>query len=265
MNNYNLRNKVSVVTGGAGLLGTQHAEALLEIGSTVVLIDNNSKKIIESKKYFRNSNKNIFIFHADVTKEKNIKKILSKILKKFKRIDVLINNAAIDYKPKKAKKKIKGQSFENSKLQDWQKEVDVGLTGAYICCKIIGSQIAKKGGVILNISSDLSVIAPDQNLYSHLKSIKPASYSAMKHGLIGLTKYLAAYWARKKVRVNALSPGGVFNFQEKKFINKLKKKIPMRRMATVKEYREAIKFLCSDASSYMTGHNMIIDGGRTIL
>lgn len=263
MDNFNLKNKVSVITGGAGLLGTQHAHALLEIGSTVILIDNNHQKLIESQKYFNKLNKKLYIYQSDVSNEKKIKKTLSKILIKFKKVNILINNAAIDYKP--SKKRTLSESFEDSKLTDWQKEIDVGLTGAYICCKIFGSQIAKKGGVILNISSDLSVIAPDQNLYAHLKSVKPVSYSVTKHGLIGLTKYLAAYWARKKVRVNALSPGGVFNFQDKIFLKKIKKKIPMGRMAGEKEYKEAIKFLCTDASSYMTGHNMIIDGGRTIV
>ena len=106
-------------------------------------------------------------------------------------------------------------------MSDWKKELEVGLTGTYICCKIIGGEIAKKGGVILNIASDLSVIAPDQSLYSHLNTIKPAGYSVTKHGLIGLTKYLAVYWAKNKLRVNALSPGGVYNRQDKKFLNKV--------------------------------------------
>ena len=184
-------------------------------------------------------------------------------MKKFKKIDVLINNAAVDYKPtKKIKKKI---SFENSGINSWRKEIDVGLTGAYISCKILGSEISKKGGVIVNISSDLSIIAPDQRLYSHLNTVKPATYSVVKHGLIGLTKYLAAYWAKKKVRVNAISPGGVYNSQDKIFLKKIKSLIPMGRMAEPNEYREAIKFLCTDASKYMTGQNIIIDGGRSIL
>jgi NAD(P)-dependent dehydrogenase (short-subunit alcohol dehydrogenase family) len=257
-----LKNKVSIITGGAGFLGIQHAHALLEIGSKVILIDKDKKKLAKSKKYFYGE-KNLFVFNTDITNEKVLKSTLKKIIKKFKRIDILINNAAIDYKPKsKSSRKIK---FENSELSQWKKEIEVGLTGSYICCKIIGTEIAKKGGVILNIASDLSIIAPNQDLYSHLNSIKPASYSVTKHGLIGLTKYLAVYWSKKKVRVNALSPGGVFNKQDKKFIQKIQKVIPMGRMAKTHEYREAVKFLCSDASSYMTGHNMVIDGGRTII
>ena len=263
MNIYDLKNKISIITGGAGLLGIQHAHALLELNSTVILIDIDYKKLLKTKNYFKKLNKNVFVYQLDITNENQLKKISSKILKKIKKIDVLINNAAVDYKPtKKIKKKI---SFESSDLTSWRKEIDVGLTGAYISCKIFGNEISKKGGVILNISSDLSTIAPDQRLYSHLNTVKPATYSVVKHGLIGLTKYLAAYWAKKKVRVNAISPGGVYNSQDKIFLKKIKKLIPMGRMAEPSEYREAIKFLCTDASKYMTGQNIIIDGGRSIL
>ena len=263
MNNYDLKNKISIITGGAGLLGVQHAQSLLEIQSTVILIDIDYKKLLNAKKHFNKINKDVFIFQSDITNETQIKKTLVKIIKKFKKVDVLVNNAAIDYKPNK--KKLKKNTFENSNLSDWKKELEVGLTGTYICCKIIGGEIAKKGGVILNIASDLSVIAPDQSLYSHLNTIKPAGYSVTKHGLIGLTKYLAVYWAKNKLRVNALSPGGVYNRQDKKFLNKINKKIPMNRMAKITEYKEAVKFLCTNASSYMTGHNLIIDGGRSVL
>lgn len=258
----NLKNRVSIITGGAGFLGIQHARALLDIGSKVILIDKDKKKLAQSIEHFRGE-ENLFVFQSDITNEKKLKNTLKKIIKKFKRINILINNAAIDFKPDK--KSSKKNKFENSELSQWKKEIEVGLTGSYICCKIIGTEIAKKGGVILNIASDLSIIAPNQDLYSHLNSVKPASYSATKHGLVGLTKYLAVYWSKKKVRVNALSPGGIFNNQDKKFIKKIKKIIPMGRMAKINEYREAVKFLCSDASSYMTGHNMVIDGGRTII
>ena len=120
-------------------------------------------------------------------------------------------------------------------------------------------------GVILNIASDLSVIAPDQRLYDHMNMIKPISYSAVKHGIIGLTKYLSSYFANKNIRVNALSPGGILNNQDKNFQKKIKKAIPMGRMAKKGEYIKSIKFLCSEDSSYLTGQNIIIDGGRSII
>ena len=156
--------------------------------------------------------------------------------------------------------------FEHFSSKKWDNEMNIGLKGAFVCSQIFGSEMAKnKNGVILNIASDLSVIAPDQRLYSHLKTCKPVTYSVIKHGLIGLTKYLATYWASKRIRVNAISPGGVFNNQNKTFVKKIKKLITMSRMAKIDEYKEAIQFLCSDASSYMTGQNLIIDGGRSII
>jgi len=263
MKRFNLKNKISIITGGGGLLGLEHAKALLEINSMVILIDINLKKLQNKQKLLIKESDKVHIFKSDITNENSVKQTLKKILKKFKKIDILINNAAIDYKP--SKKNFTKTTFENSELKTWNKELEVGLTGAYICSKIFGGEIAKKGGVILNIASDLSIIAPQQSLYNHLNTIKPASYSVTKHGLIGLTKYLASYWADKNVRVNALSPGGVFNFQDKLFLHKIKKLIPMRRMANLSEYKEAIQFLCSDASSYMTGHNMVLDGGRSVI
>lgn len=264
MKRFNLKNKISIITGGAGLLGTQHALALTSLKSKVILIDSDYKKLIKKKKFFNTQGIEVDIFCADICNEKRIIKVCKSIKQKYKKIDILINNAALDYKPKKKKNRL--NSFENSSLKKWKEELDVGLTGAYICSKIFGNEIAKcGGGVILNISSDLSVIAPDQRLYSHLNSTKPISYSVIKHGIIGLTKFLASYWAEKNIRVNALSPGGVYNFQDKKFVNKLKKTIPLKRMAKINEYHETVQFLCTDASSYMTGHNLIVDGGRSII
>ena len=180
-------------------------------------------------------------------------------------MDILINNAQKDFVPKK--KSLSPENlFEQYSSKKWDNEINIGLRGAFVCSQVFGSEMVKnKNGVILNIASDLSVIAPDQRLYSHLKTYKPVTYSVIKHGLIGLTKYLATYWASKGIRVNAISPGGVFNNQNKIFVKKIKKLIPMSRMAKIDEYREAIQFLCSDASSYMTGQNLIIDGGRSII
>jgi len=175
---------------------------------------------------------------------------------------VLINNAALNPKFQVSK----NNNLENFDLQQWNKEISVGLTGVFLLSKIIGTKMKKKGGVIVNISSDLGIIAPDQRLYEAKNSSfkKPITYSAIKHGVIGITKYLSTYYAKFGIRVNCLCPGSVFDEQDKKFVKKISKLIPMSRMAKVDEYKSAIQFLCSDASSYMTGQNLIIDGGRSV-
>ena len=161
--------------------------------------------------------------------------------------------------------------LENISREEWDRQIEVGLTGALHCAQIFGSSMAckGKGGVIINIASDLSVIAPDQiykkqGLDENNQPVKPVTYSVIKFGLIGLTRYIATYWANKGVRCNALSPGGVLNNQGQEFINKVSQLIPIERLANPSEYRAAIQFLCSDASSYMNGHNLVIDGGRSI-
>jgi len=260
----NLKKKIAVVTGGAGFFGEQICEALLEINYKVVVIDINNNKLKNIKRKFNKKKHNIDIVNEDITNEEKINSKALSIINKFKKIDLLVNNAAIDYKPIiKNKKK---QTFGNTHLEAWSRELNVGLTGAFICSKIFSNfMIKKRRGIILNIASDLSVIAPDQRLYSHLGFHKPASYSAIKHGLVGLTKYLASTLAKYSIRANAISPGGIMNNQDKLFQKKIKKLIPMGRMAKRNEYKGAIQFLCSDKSSYMTGHNLVIDGGRSIL
>jgi len=265
MDKFSLSAKTAVITGGAGLLGEQHTLALLEKGCKVIAIDKNQKKISRLKSNLKKKGFEIFSFRADITNYKNMLNIRKQILKKFKKVDILINNAQNDFVPKKKSLKIQN-FFESFSEKKWEDELNVGLKGAFICSKIFGSEMAKNNnGIILNIASDLSIIAPDQRLYSHLNSFKPVTYSVIKHGLIGLTKYLASYWSIKNIRVNAISPGGVYNGQDKLFIKKIKKLIPMNRMADINEYKSAIQFLCSDASSYMTGQNLIIDGGRSVI
>jgi NAD(P)-dependent dehydrogenase (short-subunit alcohol dehydrogenase family) len=155
-------------------------------------------------------------------------------------------------------------------MDDWNIELRVGLTGAFLCTQYFGTQMADNGGgVILNIASDLAIIAPDQRIYSTPdtelnKQKKPVTYSVIKHGLIGLTKYTATYWADKNIRCNSISPGGIANDQDPAFVKRLENLIPLGRMCTKSELHGAIQFLCSDASSYMTGHNLILDGGRSI-
>ena len=263
---YNISGKVAVITGGAGLLGAMHAEAIAENGGIPVLFDSNyieARKKAEKieKKY----NVSCFPFKGDVTKEKNINKLIKFLNKKKLKIDVLINNAAVN---PKLNKKTNNGAFEKLPLKNWNHELNVGLTGVFLCSKIIGKKMEEnKKGIIINISSDLGIIAPDQRLYNNKKKksfYKPATYSVIKHGIIGLTKYLATYWADKGIRVNCLCPGGVYENQEKNFIKKINKLIPMGRMARADEYKGAIQFLSSDASSYMNGATLIIDGGRTI-
>ena len=272
---YNLKGKRALITGACGLLGLKHALALLEIGASVILtdIDENTlieaKKSLELKKYFGE----IKYYFMDVGSEDSIMNVFKKLKKDNIRIDILINNAAINPKQASLKDNIRTTRLENFSLDIWNLEISVGLTGAYLCSKIFGSAMAKdgKGGVILNIASDLSVIAPDQRIYRQegveddLQAVKPVTYSVIKAGLIGLTRYLASYWADKGVRANALSPGGVFTNQDSEFVNRLSSLIPMGRMAKSDDYIGAIQFLCSDASAYMNGQNIVIDGGRSVI
>ena len=267
---YDLTGKVIIITGGAGLLGRMHAEAVGEAGGNPVLVDlkeAEAKSI--AKKISQRYNVKTLGVKSDITNKKHIQEMFKKVLKEFKSVDVLINNAAND--PKVARDESPAWSrFENYSLNMWQKDIAVGLTGAFLCSREIGSYMAEHGGgVILNIASDLGLIAPDQRIYRKEgideteQPVKPVTYSVVKHGIIGLTKYLATYWADKNVRVNTLSPGGIHTNQPKEFVERLTKLIPMKRMANQDEYKSAVLFLISDASSYMTGANLIIDGGRT--
>jgi NAD(P)-dependent dehydrogenase (short-subunit alcohol dehydrogenase family) len=247
-----LKNKNIILTGGSGFLGRQITNAFKAAGSNIIILDIKKPQIAKKIEYY----------NCDITNEDEVKKIAKKIVKK-KRIDVLINNAASDYVPSKTNKDF---SLENFNLNIWNKDIEVSLNGSFICTKIFGSIMAsQKKGVILNISSDLSIIAPNQDLYKSLNFIKPVSYSVVKHGINGLTKYTAAYWAKKNVRCNALAPGGIFNNQKKSFLEKIKKVIPLKRLAKKNEYNDLILFLCSESSSYMTGSIVISDGGRTII
>jgi len=264
---FNLQNKFCLITGAAGLLGKEHAFALLEINANLILTDINISKLKFLKKEIDKLQlkSNILIYKMDVSKEESIKKVVKKLNEKKISLHVLINNAAIDSKVLKNQKLSNSEKFENLSLSTWNKHFDVGLTGAMLCSKHFGKMILKnkKGGVILNIASDLSVIAPNHGIYKK-GSFKPVMYSVIKHGIIGLTKYISTYWNSKKLRCNAISPGAVENGQSKIFMNKIKKQIPLNRLAKKEEYKGAIQFLCSDASEYMTGQNIIIDGGRSV-
>ncbi len=250
----NLENKNIIITGGNGFLGTQITEALLNENANVYIIDIREPKKRNSAKYFK----------SDITNESKLKKILKYLKSKKIKIDVLINNAAIDYPPSESKKNnFKLETFHNNL---WDKDISVSLKGSYLCTKVFGSYMSKfKKGTILNISSDLGIIAPDQRIYKKSSFIKPVTYSVVKHGIIGLTKYTASYWGKNNIRCNAIAPGGIYNKQDISFVRNINKLIPLGRMANKGEYNGLILFLCSDLSSYITGSVIVADGGRTII
>lgn len=262
---FNIKDKIVIITGGAGLLGYMHAEAIAEIGGIPVLFDiNYSKALQKAKAINKNFGKRAIAFKGDVTKAKDITSLVNFLEKKKLKINVLINNATIN--PKLTKKN--NGDFEKFSIKNWNNEINVGLTGYFLCSQIIGKKMREnKKGIIINISSDLGIIAPDQRIYKISKKnsfYKPVTYSVIKHGVIGLTKYLATYWANDGIRVNCLCPGGVYEKQSKNFLKKITNLIPLRRMANRDEYKGAIQFLVSDASSYMHGATLIVDGGRTV-
>tara|TARA_R100001594_G_scaffold22825_2_gene44322 strand:+ start:408 stop:1184 length:777 start_codon:yes stop_codon:yes gene_type:complete len=255
---FDLKDKVVLVTGGGGLLGEMHSEAIVENGGKVIVGDLNldaAQKVCDRVNLGTLTDK-AFPILLDVLDKKSI----INCLETHPDINVLINNAAID--PKVTQDSGPGGAFENLTEYEWDLSVDVIMKGTFLCSQVFCPVFAEKGGgVVVNISSVMGVIAPNQSIYGD--SFKPITYSAAKHGIIGMTKYLATYYAQSNVRVNALSPGGVFDNQPEEFVDKLTNLIPMNRMADKTEYKGSIVFLCSDASSYMTGHNLVVDGGMT--
>ncbi|MFH1133495.1 MAG: SDR family oxidoreductase [Nanoarchaeota archaeon] len=265
MDMFRLNGKVCIITGGAGLLGVKHAEAVIDAGGIPVLLDIDEKSLATALKAFKGK---AFGHMVDITKKAELERVKKEILAKQKAIDVLINNAADN--PKMEGAKTNWSRLENFPVDLWDRSLAIGLTGSLLCSQVFGAEMAKRGkGVILNISSDLGLIAPDQRIYRKdgIKEgdqpVKPVTYSVVKHGLIGLTRYLATYWAAQGVRCNAICPGGIFNDQPADFVKKLTNLIPLGRMAGKDEYKAAVLFLISDASSYMTGSVLVIEGGRT--
>ena len=262
---FSLENKTAIVTGALGLIGKEHCKALSEAGANVVVADIDEVKCSEFAKTLSPQS---FGASLDVTKPETIKNLRDKILKKFGHINILVNNAAINDMFENPKAASEQSKFENYPLELWQKSVDVNLTGVFLCSQILGSEMAKqKSGSIINIASTYGIAAPDQSLYIKQDGtqsfFKPPAYSATKGAVIMFTKYLAAYWGKDGVRVNTLTPGGVENNQDEFFIEKYSSKTPLGRMANPYDYKGALIFLASDASSYMTGANLVVDGGWT--
>ena len=267
---FSLKDKVVVVTGGAGLLGRNHADAVASFGGNPVLLDIKGEAVREiSSEIAKKYGVEAWGIEIDITDELAVERVRDEVVARYKRIDGLVNNAANN--PKVENKG--GELFsrlEHFDLAQWNKDLEVGLTGAYLCSKYFGFSMAEgAGGSIVNISSDLGLVAPDQRLYQQagvdldLQPVKPITYSVVKTGLIGMTRYLATYWAEKSVRCNALCPGGVESGQDPEFLREVQLRIPLHRLARPDEYQGSLVWLLSGASSYLTGAIIPVDGGRT--
>jgi len=271
MDLFSLKNKIIIVTGASGLLGIEHVEAIAAFGGIPILLDLNQNVLDEqveilNKKY----NINASGYAVNITNEQEVKNNHQIILNKYNKIDGLVNNAANNPKIENSNN-INFSRLENFPIDIWENDIDVTLKGTFLCIKYYGFSISQNtnGGCIVNISSDLGLISPDQRLYKvngieeDKQPVKPITYSVVKTGLIGITRYVSTYWANKNVRCNAICPGGVENNQNPEFISEVIKRIPMNRMANKNEYKGLLVFLLSEASSYINGSIISADGGRT--
>ena len=255
-----MKQKVCLITGGAGFLGRKYCEFFSKKNFKVLCIDNNNKNL---KKINKLNLKNLITFDCDITNHDKVEKLYKSISKSFF-VDVLINNAAIDAIP--FKKKDITQKFPTSEM--WDREFDASLKGSFFMIKFFAEEmIRKKKGSIINIGSDLSVIAPNQKIYksSYASYIKPVTYAVIKHGMVGLTKYFSSLYGQKNVRVNMVSPGPVKNKQNSKLLSEIENMTPMERLGDPKDILGLLFFLANDDSSYITGQNILVDGGKTII
>jgi NAD(P)-dependent dehydrogenase (short-subunit alcohol dehydrogenase family) len=258
-----LDGRTALVTGGAGFLGRRWVSSLLDAGATVISADRFLPTDGISSERLRHEK-------VDITDPDAISGLVDRLTSARQTVDVLVNNAALDA-PVQSSGLSRGERFETFSLERWYEEIAVGLTGAFLCSQAFGPLMAERGrGVIVSVGSDLGLVGPDQRLYriegvpDEEQPVKPVTYSVIKTGLIGLTRYLATYWGDHGVRANVLCLGGVARDQSLTFVQMVSERIPLGRMASPDEYGDAMVFLCSDASSYMTGACLVLDGGRTV-
>lgn len=248
---FSCKGKTAVVTGGAGLIGSKIVKALHEFGANVYIADIDKNKIGEIIKDVA-----VKFVYLDITSEDSIQKALTEVIKKSGKIDILVNCAY-------PRTKDWGVKFENIPFNSWKTNLDNHLGGYFLCCQKAAEQMKVKGGAIINLSSIYGVVAPDFSIYEGTEMTMPAAYSAIKGGIISLTKYIATYYGGYNVRANTISPGGIFDNQQESFVEKYTKKTPLKRMGAPDDIIGAVIFLASDASSYITGQNILIDGGWT--
>lgn len=268
-NLFSLDGRVAVVTGGVGLLGKHHCSALAEAGAHVVVADLDEKPCAALAAELMNQGAPRAIgCGVDITEKVSVEFLRDRVLNEFGHIDILVNNAAINDMVENPQAALELSKFENYPLDLWQKSLNVNVTGTFLCSQVIGAVMAKAGrGSIINIASTYGIVGPDQSLYKRPDGgqafYKSAAYPTTKGAIISFTRFLAAYWGRAGVRVNCLSPGGVENGQDEFFLQNYSARTPLGRMAAPTDYKGAIVFLASDASAYMTGANVVVDGGWT--
>ncbi|HAM53755.1 MAG TPA: short-chain dehydrogenase [Nitrospiraceae bacterium] len=264
---FSLEECVTVVTGALGLLGQEHCRCLAKAGAHVIAADLSEGRCKELAAGLPTRSLGHFL---DVTDPDSVQWLLDAVMKEFGRVDVLVNNAGLNDMVEEPLFALEESMFENYPLQMWKKFMDVNVSGVFLCSQVFGSQMVRQGkGSIINIASTYGIVAPDQSLYrtptGEQTFFKSPAYPTSKGAVIAFTRYLAAYWGSVGVRVNALSPGGVQNGQDTFFIKQYSCKTPLGRMANPNDYRGALIFLASDASSYITGENLVADGGWTII
>jgi len=267
---FSLAGRVAVVTGAAGLLGRQHCRALADAGATVVATDLDAAAAADVERQMKQEGRTgVRGVAADITDPASVTELRDAVLRADDRLDVLINNAALNERVEAPDGAAADTRFEQFPVERFRRMLDVNVTGTFLCCQILGAEMARRrSGSIVNIASTYGHVAPDQRLYRRPDGTqtfwKSAGYPASKGAVLAFTRFLAAYWADRGVRVNSLSPGGVgHGGQDESFVEAYAQRTPMRRMAEAHEYRGAIVFLASDASSYMTGADLTVDGGWT--
>lgn len=264
---FNLKDRTAVVTGGAGLLGKEFCRTLAQAGALVVVADLNETAAQQVADTLNREGLRACAVSVDVTSPESVRAMVSAALDASGRLDVLVNSAAKDPKFDSSQQGQHGNTFEDFPVDAWREALDVNLTGMFLCCQAaVRPMVAQDHGSIINICSTYGLVGPDQRIYEkpgQPRQYKPAYYSVTKSGVLGMTRYLATYFAGKNVRANALTPGGIYNNHDELFNDNYSARTVIGRMAHLDEMNGALLFLASDASSYMTGSNLVVDGGWT--